>query len=91
MQNFLYIIQAFLDNLCMNRESLESVLWDNTILMLARDLKKIYKMHWMHLVCHKHICTSTQLRYEKKQILFDYEIHKHPAATVLGGLLVFYF
>ena len=47
-------------------------------------------MHWMHLVCQKHNCTNTQSRYGKRQILFDYELYKHIAATVLGGLLVHY-
>ena len=74
----------------MNCESLDSVLKDSTTLMLARDLKNIYKMHWMHLVCQKHNCTNTQSRNEKRQILFDYELCKHLATPVLGRLLVPY-
>ena len=58
--------------------------------MLTTDLKNVYKIHWMHLVCQKHNCTNTQSRYEKRQILFDYELYKHLAATVLGGLLALY-
>ena len=58
--------------------------------MVARDLKKTYKMHWMHLVCQKHKCTKTQSRHEKRQILFACELYKHLAATVLGGPLVLY-
>ena len=75
----------------MNRESLDSVLKDSTTLMLARDLKNICKMHWMHLVCQKHNCTNTQSRNEKRQILFElYELCKHLATPVLGRLLVPY-
>ena len=58
--------------------------------MLAMDLKKTYKMHWMHLICQKHNCTNTQSRYEKRQTLFYYELYKHLAATVLVGLLALY-
>ena len=56
----------------MNRELLDSVLRDSTSLMLARDLKNIYKMHWMQLVRQKYNCTNTLSRNEKRQILFDY-------------------
>ena len=74
----------------MNRELLDSVLRDSTSLMLARDLKNTYKMHWMHLVCQNHNCTNTLSRNEKRQILFDYELCKYLASPVLGRLLVPY-
>ena len=45
----------------------------------------------MHLVCQKHYsCTSTQSHDGKRQILFGYELYKHLAVTILGGLLVLY-
>ena len=45
----------------------------------------------MHVVCQKHYsCTSTQSHDRKRQILFGYELYKHLAVTILGGLLVLY-
>ena len=45
----------------------------------------------MHLVYQKHYnYTNTHSRNEKRQILFGYELYKHLAAPVLGGLLVLY-
>ena len=40
-KKFLCIIEAILDNLCMDREWLDGASWDSTSLMLAKDLKKI--------------------------------------------------
>ena len=45
----------------------------------------------MHLVCQNHYsCTSTQSHDGKRQILFGYEVYKHLAVTILGGLLALY-
>ena len=45
----------------------------------------------MHLVCQKHYsCTNTKSRNAKRQVLLGYELYKHLAATVLGGLLLLY-
>ena len=45
----------------------------------------------MHLVCQKHYsCTNTKSGNAKRQVLLGYELYKHLAATVLGGLLVLY-
>ena len=57
---------------------------------VSQRSKKDLQMYWIHLVCQKHNCTNTESRYKKKQILFDYELCKHLAATVLDRLLVLY-
>ena len=45
----------------------------------------------MHLVCQKHYsCTNTKSIKIQRQVLLGYELHKHLAATVLGGLLLLY-
>ena len=45
----------------------------------------------MHLVCQKHYShTNTQSHDGKRQILFGYELYKHLAITILGGLHVLY-
>ena len=45
----------------------------------------------MHLVCQKHYsCTNTQPHDGKRQMLFDFELYKHLAVTILDGLLVIY-
>ena len=45
----------------------------------------------MLLVCQKYYsCTNTKSRKAKRQVLLGYELYKHLAATVLGGLLLLY-
>ena len=41
----------------------------------------------MHLVCQKHYnCTNTPSRNGKRQRLFGYELYKHLAVNIFGGL-----
>ena len=48
-------------------------------------------MHWIHSICQKlYNWTNTQSRTGKRVTLFGYELDKHLAATVLGGLPVLY-